>query len=86
MQRAALPRVHTGRRLTNTVINSVGANVAIVSTEFTAPDTTKIGRQTQTWVRFATGWKIVAAHVSQIEPPFPRSCDKGTRFMADLEA
>ena len=61
----------------NTVINSVGADVAVVSTEFTAPNTSKVGRQTQTWVRFATGWKIVAAHVSQIEPPFARDRDSG---------
>jgi len=76
-QRAGLPRTHPERRLMNTVINSIGADVAIVSTEFTAPDTTKVGRQTQTWVRFATGWRIAAAHVSQIDPPFARNCDSG---------
>jgi len=75
MQRALLPRTHPERRLMNTVINSVGADVAVVSTEFTAPDTTKVGRQSQTWIRFAAGWKIVAAHVSQIDPPFARNCD-----------
>ena len=69
LQRAGLPRTHPERQLMNTVINSIGTDVAIVSTEFTAPNTTKLGRQTQTWVRFAAGWKIVAAHVSQIDPP-----------------
>jgi hypothetical protein len=29
-------------------------------------DTPLRGFQTQTWVRFAAGWKIVAAHVSMI--------------------
>jgi len=67
-QRAGLPPTHPERRLMNTVINSIGADVAVVSTQFTAPDTSKLGRQTQTWVRFAAGWKIVAAHVSQIDP------------------
>ncbi len=74
-QRSGLPRTNPERRLMNTVINSIGADVAIVSTEFTAPDTTKVGRQTQAWVRFATGWKIVAAHVSQIDPPFASNRD-----------
>jgi hypothetical protein len=27
----------------------------------------KIGRQMQTWVRFAEGWRVVAAHVSVID-------------------
>ena len=29
----------------------------------------KVGRQMQTWVRFAEGWRIVAAHVSMIDEP-----------------
>jgi hypothetical protein len=70
LQRAGLPRTHPERKLMNTVINTVGVDVAVVSTEFAAPNTTRIGRQTQAWVRFAAGWKIIAAHVSQIDAPF----------------
>jgi hypothetical protein len=33
----------------------------------TAPG--KIGRQTQTWVRFADGWHVVVGHVSVIDEP-----------------
>jgi hypothetical protein len=29
----------------------------------------KVGRQMQTWVRFAEGWRVVAAHVSVINTP-----------------
>ena len=29
----------------------------------------RVERQMQTWVRFAEGWKIVAAHVSIIDEP-----------------
>jgi len=29
----------------------------------------RVGRQMQTWVRFAEGWRIVAAHVSIIDEP-----------------
>ena len=75
LQRAGLPRTHPERQLMNTVINTVGVDVAVVSTEFAAPNTTRVGRQTQAWVRFASGWRIVAAHVSQIDPPFARNSD-----------
>ena len=46
----------------------VANDVAVASTLFyrdTAPG--RVGRQMQTWVRFAEGWKIVAAHVSIID-------------------
>jgi hypothetical protein len=29
----------------------------------------KIGRQSQTWMRTAEGWRVVAAHVSLIAKP-----------------
>jgi hypothetical protein len=29
----------------------------------------KIGRQQQTWVRFAEGWRVVAAQVSLMDEP-----------------
>ncbi len=32
----------------------------------------KVGRQMQTWVRFAEGWRVVAAHVSIIDDPARR--------------
>ncbi len=55
-----------GRTLTNTVITTVGTEMACVSTEFTLPGTVLVGRQTQTWIRTGAGWKIIAAHVSAI--------------------
>jgi len=58
------------RRLERTAITTFGRDFAIANTLFrreTAPG--KIGRQSQTWVRFHDGWKIVAAHVSVIEDP-----------------
>ena len=56
--------MHPERRLLRTVVTSCGANVACVSAEFTDPLTAGVGRQTQTWVRTAEGWKIAVAHVS----------------------
>lgn len=54
------------RRLQRTIITTCGRDSAWVSTEFTAPNSALTGRQTQAWVRLAAGWKIIAAHVSEI--------------------
>ena len=68
--RAARSPVGLMRRTDKTVITTYGRDMAVASTLFyrdTAPG--KVGRQMQTWVRFAEGWKIVAAHVSVIDEP-----------------
>ena len=58
------------RRLSRTLITTYGRDFAIASTLFTR-DTLpgKVGRQMQSWVRFPSGWRIVAAHVSVIDAP-----------------
>ncbi len=66
--RATAAPVHAGRSLRNIVIRSFGQDFGSACCEFTAPDTTMIGRQTQTWVRLAGTWRIVAAHVSLLDP------------------
>ncbi len=55
------------RRLAQTVITTYGRDFATAMTEFRRDGSTKIGRQSQTWVRFPEGWRVVAAHVSLIE-------------------
>ena len=46
-------------------IVTIGADLATVNLEYQPRGRADIGRQSQTWVRFAElGWKIVAAHVS----------------------
>ncbi|TXN05195.1 oxalurate catabolism protein HpxZ [Methylobacterium sp. WL64] len=58
------------RVLAETVITTYGRDFATAMTLFTrdnAPGRT--GRQSQTWVRFPEGWRVVAAHVSLIETP-----------------
>lgn len=52
------------RLLENTVITTYGDDMAVASTEFRRPGSERIGRQMQTWVKLACGWRIVAAHVS----------------------
>jgi hypothetical protein len=57
------------RELRNTVITSFGRDFATTSTEFYRGDAKRCGRQSQTWVRFEAGWRVVAGHVSIIELP-----------------
>lgn len=64
--RMACAPVHPGRKIVRKVVTGFGRSVGTVSAEFTAPDTARLGRQMQTWVRFPEGWRIVAAHVSVI--------------------
>lgn len=54
-----------GRRLHETRITAFGADTAVVTTFFTYPDAVTRGRQSQTWIRLAAGWRIVSAHVSE---------------------
>lgn len=55
------------RILLNTSIMTFGRDFATTTTEYERDDHTK-GRQSQTWVRFPDGWRIVSAHVSMIRP------------------
>ena len=58
------------RTLAETVITAYGRDFAVAATLFrraSAPG--KVGRQMQTWVRMAEGWRVAAAHVSIIDEP-----------------
>lgn len=66
--RSARSPAGLARRLLRTVITTYGHDLATAMTEFERDTTTKIGRQSQTWVRFPDGWRVVAAHVSLIDP------------------
>lgn len=68
--RAARSPAGLARRLERTVITTYGRDFATASTLFrrdSAPG--KVGRQMQTWVRTADGWRVAAAHVSVIDDP-----------------
>ena len=47
-------------------ILTLGRDIATVNLEFKVRGQDQIGRQSQTWVRFPQGWKVIAAHVSAI--------------------
>ena len=57
---AATPAHELGR----VAITAYGADCATANAEFFREGSERRGRQSQTWVRFAEGWKVVAAHVS----------------------
>jgi hypothetical protein len=66
--RAARSPIGLGRRTDKTVITTYGRDTAVASTLFYRDSLPgRVGRQMQTWVRFAEGWRIVAAHVSIID-------------------
>jgi AtzH-like len=68
--RGARSPVGLARSLSRTVITTYGSDFAVASTLFHRPSVPgKVGRQMQTWVRFESGWHIVAAHVSTIDEP-----------------
>ena len=64
--RAGRSPVGLERTLQNTVITAYGRDFATANTEFLRGP--RHGRQSQTWVRFPEGWRIVAAHVSLMPP------------------
>lgn len=67
--RAARSPAGLARERRNARITTFGRDFAVANTEFYRTTTTKWGRQSQTWVRMPEGWRIVAAHVSLIDPP-----------------
>ena len=52
------------RRLGHVAITVYGTNFATADAEFFREGSDRRGRQSQAWVKFADGWKVVSAHVS----------------------
>ncbi|WP_115526777.1 MULTISPECIES: oxalurate catabolism protein HpxZ [Xanthomonas] len=52
------------RQLAHVEVHSYGQDCATAHAEFVREGSSARGRQSQSWVRFADGWKVVAAHVS----------------------
>jgi len=62
--RLARPAAGLVRTLSHTVITTYGRDFGTAMTEFQREGSSRSGRQSQTWVRFAEGWRVVGAHVS----------------------
>lgn len=52
------------RRLGQVAITVYGDGFATADAEFFRENSDRRGRQTQSWVKFPDGWKVVSAHVS----------------------
>lgn len=53
------------RRLGRVEITTYGDSFATADAEFFNEGSDQRGRQSQAWVRFPDGWKVVSAHVSK---------------------
>ena len=63
--RASRPSQGLQRRIVQKVIQTFGRDFATASVRFEREGRPGwVGRQQQTWVRTAAGWRVVAAHVS----------------------
>ena len=52
------------RTLGRVAIVAYGRDFATADAEFFRENSDRCGRQSQSWVRFPDGWKVVSAHVS----------------------
>lgn len=65
--RATRSPADLARTLEHTVITTYGEAAATANTMFRRDSMPgKVGRQSQTWIKFPEGWSIVSAHVSVI--------------------
>lgn len=62
--RANRPGGSPQRALLAVRITTFGDSFAIANAEFQRAGAVAPGRQSQTWVRFDEGWRVVSAHVS----------------------
>jgi len=56
------------RTLDRYEITTYGDRMAIANCIFRRAGVNKIGRQSQTWIKFNDGWRVVSAHVSLVDP------------------
>ncbi|MBD2452078.1 oxalurate catabolism protein HpxZ [Nostoc sp. FACHB-152] len=64
--RASRPNPKIEREIFNLKVVTFGNDTATVTLEFRRiiNGVERVGRQSQTWYKFAAGWKVVSAHVS----------------------
>jgi hypothetical protein len=69
--RKSRPSAGLARTITRLDIATFGRDFGSITLEFerTSPSGITRGRQSQVWVRFPEGWRIVQAHVSLLPKP-----------------
>jgi len=65
--RLARPGGSPQRQVLRREIVTFGADIGLCNLEFQRIGGTKIGRQSQTWMRTSDGWRVVSAHVSLMQ-------------------
>jgi hypothetical protein len=67
--RVRRPATNLKRDLVKVAITTYGRDFATANAEFKRIGATATGRQSQVWLRTDEGWRVVAAHVSQLQEP-----------------
>lgn len=65
--RAARPGAGLAREILDCHIVTFGTRTGVANITFRRATEPRVGRQSQTWVRFAQGWRVVSAHVSWMD-------------------
>ena len=64
--RAERPGGSPQRRITRRSLSCYGGDFATAHVEFQREGSSRIGRQTQTWIKEGGQWRVVSAHVSML--------------------
>ena len=62
--RAGRPATGLARTVLRTRITTYGERFATTHVELQRHGSERVGRQTESWVKFGEGWRVVSAHVS----------------------
>ena len=62
--RAARPGINLARDIADRHIVTFGETMGVANVTFRRANEPRMGRQSQTWFKFADGWRVVSAHVS----------------------
>ena len=62
--RASRPSAGLNRTILDKHIVTFGDGMGVANITFQRENSNRTGRQSQTWVRFDEGWRVVSAHVS----------------------
>ena len=62
--RTARPGIDLARDIVDRHIVTFGETMGVANVTFKRASEPRIGRQSQTWIKFADGWRVVSAHVS----------------------
>lgn len=65
--RSERPANNLARVIIRKSLVTIGNDFGVANMEFSRATTNRIGRQSQTWVRFPDGWKVISAHVSLMD-------------------